>query len=205
MQITATLTRLHKIEERLKAKRYELQGQTTRLLSNRQVVLTRGLTVTPVDNKANTEKAIDLFNQIHKISGVIHSIRAVLGKKNAELGIYQILAELDQQKYVRAIVAQHKSGAMNYLSRKETIGYDSEEIQNIINRMNQEPTGETSEPLTMTVKGVHTSYEEDLNKIVEQYDVRINALTDSVSDLNKEKITLEIPDEYAGVAGVSAK
>src|SRR4051812_38158636 len=103
MEITATLTRFHKIEERCKIKRSELESKTRKLVQGKDVTLTRGMKLIPVNNKIDSEEALMLLKEIEELSFVIYNIRAALGQKNTELGIGKMLAELEQQRYLKRV------------------------------------------------------------------------------------------------------
>lgn len=193
MEITATLTRFHKIEERCKIKRSELESKTRKLVQGKEVTLTKGMKNVPVDNKSDSEEAISLLKEIEELSLVIYTIRAALGQKNTELGIGKMLAELEQQRYLKRV-----ANNIRLYGSRSGAEIDSDDLVEVLAGLS---TSEDAVQVTIPVKGLHSGYEQDVNTIIDEYDTIINRLTDEISDLNKEKITLGIPDKFKGLVG----
>ncbi len=204
MEVTATLTRFHKIEERFKAKRTEIERQIREKLSDKMILLTKGMEEPSIDNLAESEEAMGLLDDIKFLSKSISKIRAAIGVKNSIIGISELLAELDQLRYFRTLVAKTRNSKKEYpyATKEEVTPVNSDDLKKVLAGLAVQVD---PEPLKVRVKGLHTSFDADLEDMLKELDTRINEITDTISDLNKEKITLSIPDEYGYLVGLAGK
>jgi hypothetical protein len=191
VQITATLTRFHKIEERFKLKRTELKVKLQQLTRPTSITLTKGMVEPTLNNGETSEEAIELLEEIEQMSAVVCNIRTAIAVKNVELGISAMLSEYNEQVQLKQIATQVRATNLK--------GYtDTEDCFSVLGSL---ATQEEAQQINVDINGLHKSYVNKVEEIIEGYEARINELSDLISDRNKEKLTLEIPEKFKILIG----
>jgi hypothetical protein len=193
MEITTSLNRLHKFVERLSAKNNELKQEVIVLSQPVHVQLARGMTKVPLNQEERSKQAVDTMNKIFEISRTICGIKVKIMEANTKLGISALLVEQQQQAFGKTLTTQMKS----YADRVNLT--DKAVAQQMLNGM---MTGEV-DPMAVAMSGLDDTLVEKLDGILQEYTTRINEISDQVSDLNKEKVTVLVPDSLLPIVGVS--
>lgn len=198
MKYTLTLSRWHKVAERINA-----------ALKEREANVKSGLTATTLSpwNKLGVEeKAVEIARRaavdlalVEDGSRALARIRAALAIRNAELGVSGRLAE--------AAAANRRAG----LYRAVIEGQKADMVRPEGVRALPDLAGET-EPYAygrratpaVTLQTADRPVIDALRDKLEYEQARATRLLDEVADLNRETVEIDVPQEVLGIAGLAA-
>ena len=190
---TLSLTRWHKVAERLSRTYTELAQSARNAFTNTQV--SGYLGETQVD-RIRVLGGIEL-NNLHRAFQLQESliqIRQAIGEANAKTGVNRELAEYD------ALMRRHKL-LETILNAQSTDMVGIEEIQMLPKQILSEDRYDRTRG-TIKVKILSSEAELDLHEEARSLLARSYALSDRISDLNRERLTLELPEDIAKEAGL---
>lgn len=196
MQITTTLNRIHKFIERLTAKNNELRVEVVRLSQPVHVQLARGMTELPIDPTGRSKEAVAILTKIFDISKTICALKIAVMKTNATIGISSLLVEQQLQAFSKAIITQLKTfsdrdGYTNVATAKQM-------LKGLL-------LGSEGDAISVQLIGLDDALINQLDGILQEYTTRINEIADAVSDLNRENVEVEIPENLLAIVGISEK
>jgi hypothetical protein len=191
MQKSISLNRLHKFVERLTARNNQLRNDILQLTQPVTFQVTTGTVKLPIDQAARTKEAVDKLQEIFLISSTIYHIKASIMEANAKFRISALLAEQQQQNYGKGIAVQMKNMNDGYLC------LSTSDVLQLSDGLSAD-----SNPVSVAVAGIDESLSGKLDGIIEEYTTRINEISDKVSDLNKNEVTVEIPKSLLRVVGI---
>lgn len=194
MQIKTSINRLHKFVGRLTEYNAELRNQINTLCQPVAIQVTCGLKKLPIDPTANSKKVIDLLGNVYQVSSTICEIKGKIQKANAQYGISELLIEQQQQSFSRTLVMHMR----NLTDRNTYLDVDS--IEAMRDGMTME-----NDPLHLHLRGIDNVLVGKLEGIAQEYTTRINEISDRVSDLNRNEVTVEIPDALLPIVGITGK
>lgn len=197
MKYALTLSRWHKVAERIKA-----------AIKEREARVLAAFTATAISpwNKEGVEiKASEIAVRgkadvalIESGLSAVAAIRAALARRNAELGIGDKLAEADavsrRAALYRAIVDKQSADMVR-----------PEDVRHVpAAAANDEPYFMRRAVASITLAIADRPFLEELALKLAADQARAHALLDEVADLNRSKLELELPDELTIITGLAA-
>jgi len=197
MKHTLTLTRWHKVAERINA-----------ALKEREARLLGALTATSISpwNKEGVEdKAEELARRASEDLAVIEAgtaavahIRTALGQRNTELGIGERLAETD--------AANRRAKLYRELLEKQSVDMvrpaDVRHVPPAI--AGEDSLWSRRAAATITLAIADKALLEELRAKLAREQARSHTLLDAVADANREKLELDLADQLLEIAGLVA-
>lgn len=191
---TLSLTRWHKVAERLARTYAELTTGVRNTFNNTQVTGYLG-EAQVARLKAQRDQQQDNLRKAFNLQDTLIRIRQALGEANAKTGVGKELAEFDalsrRHKLLESILAAQSSDMV-------TLG----EMPELPDQIALEDRYQNSTRGAVRIRLMDDGVQQSLTKEAETLLSRVYALADKISDLNKERITLEIPEEIAKSAGL---
>ena len=190
---TLSLSRWHKVAERL-ARSYAEQTQTARnTVTNTQVsgFLGEGQVARLQDLAA---QQLQNLQTAFQVQDALARIRQSLGDANARVGVSRELAEFDalsrRQKLLETILAAQTS---------EMVGFG--EMPQLPRQIASEDRYDRSKG-TVRIRMLEGDGLSRLKGDAENLKAKVYALADQISDLNRERLTIELEENIAQVAGL---
>lgn len=190
---TLSMSRWHKVAERLARNYSDLTQAVRNTLTNTQVsgFLGEGqigrLHELASQQVANLDRAFTVQDALAKI-------RQAIGDANVRIGVSKDLAEYDalsrRQKLLETILAAQTS---------EMVGFD--ELPQLPKQIVTEDRYDRSKG-TVRVCMLDGDALERLKAEAESLKARVYGLADRISDLNRERLTIDLTEEIAQVAGL---
>ena len=197
MKFTLTLTRWHKVAERINA---ALKAREERSLG----ALT-ATTLSPWNKEGIEEKASDIAAQARADIALVEvgttavaAIRAALAGRNAALGISARLAEAEaanrRARLYRELVDKQRADMV----RPE----DMRHVPSMVGA--DEPLWPRRSGSVITLAIADKAFIEELRAKLAREQARAHELLDAIADANRERLELELPDELLEIAGLAA-
>lgn len=199
MKYTLTLSRWHKVAERINA-----------ALKEREAIVKAAFTATaisPWNKEGVEEKAADIARRASEALALVESgalavaaIRAALALRNAELGIAGKLAEVEAANRRAALYKAVIDGQKPDMVRPENV-----------RALPGELIGESESwgfarrsALAVTLQTADTALIDTLREKLAREQARATRLLDEIADLNRETVEIEVAQDVAGIAGLAA-
>jgi beta-galactosidase GanA len=209
-KFTVTLSRAHKIVDRLKEKRNEVRKETEGLLAPKVVTLATGMKQDAVKDLTADAKIISNLDLMHQLSDNIGSIKSVIATANTKLGISTLLAANEGYTYLTAFLQPMVANLQGTSEAKKDIyaRYSKDdsgtaipvtELMGIVESLNKDPE---SKKIDVKVSRVTPSFAEKLQQIQEEYKNHSFGAMDTVNDKNKEKVEITLPVELVSFTGL---
>jgi hypothetical protein len=190
---TLSLSRWHKVAERLSRSYTELTQKARNTFTNTQINGFLG--------DAQVERLRDQGNQqmiaVHrafKIQDALAEIRQAIGETNARTGVSKALATYDalnrRHKFLESILTAQSSDMVVF-----------DEISQLPKQLVSEDRYDRSKT-NVRIRMLDGEMAESLRAEAEELRIRVYALADRISDLNRERLTLELPEDIALAAGL---
>lgn len=192
MRITMTLSRAHKVAERLRTKVTEAAQAAG-----------AGLGIIRVDGVGgdaqlaslaeSRQKALEALGTHATYNQALQDVRAAVGRANATTGVSDLLAEQEA-------IARRIKLLRDILGASSAIAIQPEELATyrpLTQARDVYSRGETGVPVTLLPTEVRAGLEADLNALQKQQ----YAVSDRVADANAARIELDLPDELAADLG----
>ncbi len=188
-----SLSRWHKVAERLSRTYTELTQSVRNTYNNTQVGGYLGDSQVLRIRELGQSEAKNLLRAF-TIQDALIQIRQSIGDINAKAGVNRELAEYD------ALMRRHKllETILNAQST-EMVGLD--EITRLPSQVISEDRYDRSRTM-FKVKVLDAETEASLRQEADILRARAYSLADRISDLNRERLTLELPEEIATAAGL---
>lgn len=182
MQVTASISRLHKLVERIKKRISELNATSTAALA------VRSWSIAPTEEglarvKAQTAKGLDAAQRAIVLTRQLADVRGFISAHNERLGVSARLALID--------------GLNQQLTQ----------VKNLIQSSSTDTSIEDLSPATIiTGYGLSTNVTTGadiaiLIGIQESLEKEINRASDQNADANATRVTVDLPDEIAALVG----
>ncbi len=192
-QYMLTLSRWHKVAERLARSYSELTQTARNTFNNTQINGYLGPDQVCRLQEMATQQ-IDNLYQAFEMQDALAHIRQAVGDTNARIGVSRELAEYDaltrRQKLLESILAAQNTAMVGF-----------NELTELPSMIFSEDRYDRSKAL-VRVRMLDNDMTQKLRAEVDALRVRIYTLADRISDLNHERLTLEIPEEIATAAGL---
>ena len=198
MQYTLTLSRWHKVAERINA-----------ALKQRETELKAALTATTISawNKEGVEeKAAEIARRaagdlalIEVGTRAVAQIRAALAIRNAELGVSAKLAEAEAANRAAAVYRAVIEGQKADMVRPESV----RALSAMLAEADTFGFGRRSAAV-VTLQIANAELVESLREKLAREQARATRLLDEVADLNREKLEIDVPNEVVEIAGLAA-
>lgn len=198
VKFTLTLTRWHKVAERLNSGTKEREARTITALTATEI--------SPWNKEGVESKATEIAARASADLGVIESataavarIRAALGVRNVELGISERLAEADA---VNRRVKLYRE----LLEKQDVNMVQPADMRHVPGTVGVEDTYGFSRRTasTVTLAIADKALLDDLRAKLAREQARAHALLDAIADANREKLELELDKELVEIAGLAA-
>ena len=190
---TLSLSRWHKVAERLARIYTELTQNARNTFNNTQI--SGYLGESQVDRLRDHSKAhIANLHRAFRVQDALANIRQAIGDTNAKTGVARELAEYD------ALTRRHKLlESILTAQGSEMVTFD--EMSQLPKQIVAEDRYDRSKG-TVRVRMLESEAFDTLKAEAETLRTKIYGLTDKISDLNRERLTLEISEDIAQEAGL---
>lgn len=190
---TLSLSRWHKVAERLSRTYTELTSGVRNTYNNTQINGFLGVAqVARLKEDADSEMAN--LRRAFQLQDALISIRQAIGQANAQTGVAKELAEYD------ALTRRHKLlGSILTAQSSDMVGFD--EMPQLPKQLVSEDRYDRSRG-ALRVRMLDVSTELALRAEATELQARVYALADRISDLNREALELSLPEEIALAAGL---
>ena len=198
MKHTLTLTRWHKVAERINAALKEREA--------RVVAAFTAATISPWNKEGVEQKAAGIAARakvdlalVEQGSAAVAAIRSALARKNAELGIAARLAEVEA---LNRRIALYRA----VLDKQSVDMVQPEHVRHVpaLAVTEGEPSWGRREAPRVTLQVADAALLAQLASKLAREQARSHALLDEIADLNREKLELDIAPEVHEIAGLSA-
>ena len=198
MKHTLTLTRWHKVAERVNAALKERDA--------RAVAAFTAATISPWNKEGVEQKAAAIGARakadlaiVEAGTAAVAAIRAALARKNAELGIAARLAEVE--------AANRRIALYRTVLDKQSVDMVEPEHVRHVPAL-AVPEGESSwarrDPPRITLQVADAALLAEIASKLAREQARAHMLLDEIADLNREKLELELALELEEIAGLAA-
>ncbi len=198
MNHSLTLTRWHKVAERLNAALKEREA--------RVVAAFTAATISPWNKEGVEQKAAAIAARakadlalVEQAAAAVAAIRSALGRRNAELGIAARLAEVE--------AANRRIGLYRAVLEKQTVDMvQPQHVRHVPAHAvaDNEPAWGRREPPRITLQVADAGLLAELASKLAREQARAHALLDEIADLNREKLELDVASELDEIAGLTA-
>ncbi len=190
---TLSINRWHKVAERLSKAYTELSQSARNAYTNTQIAGFLGESQVERLRESADSEMQKLFRAF-EIQDALIDLRRAIGEVNAKNGVSLELAQYD------ALMRRHK--LLEIILNAQTSDMVSlSEIAMLPNQIMGDGLYERSRS-KIKVKVLENEHETRLRKEAEALLAKAYALADRINDLNQERMTLELPEEMASVAGL---
>lgn len=190
---TLSINRWHKVAERLSKAYTELSQSARNTYVNTQIAGYLGESQVERLRESAESEMQKLFRSF-EIQDALIDLRRAIGEVNAKNGVALELAQYD------ALMRRHK--LLDIILNSQTSDMVSlNEIAMLPNQIMGDGLYERSRS-KIKVKVLESEHEDRLRKEAEALLAKAYALADRINDLNQERMTLELPEEMASVAGL---
>jgi hypothetical protein len=190
---TLSINRWHKVAERLSKAYTELSQSARNTYVNTQIAGYLGESQVERLRESAESEMQKLFRSF-EIQDALIDLRRAIGEVNAKNGVALELAQYD------ALMRRHK--LLEIILNSQTSDMVSlNEIAMLPNQIMGDGLYERSRS-KIKVKVLENEHEDRLRKEAEALLAKAYALADRINDLNQERMTLELPEEMASVAGL---
>lgn len=191
---TLSLSRWYKVAERLARTYTELTTSVRNTFNNTQVTGYMGnAQVTRLKEQRDQQQGN--LSKAFELQDTLIRIRQALGEANTRTGVGKELAEYD------ALSRRHKL-LESMLSAQSSDMVTLEEMPELPDQLAFEDRYHNSTKGAVRVRLLDSEAQQALRTEAEKLLARVYALADRISDLNKERLTLEMPEEIAKGAGL---
>jgi hypothetical protein len=196
MKFTLTLTRWHKVAERI--------GAALKVREERSMAALTATTISPWNKEGIEEKARDIAAQARADLALIEAgtvaiagIRSALAARNADLGIAARLAEAEaanrRARLYRELVDRQRADMVR-----------PEDVRHVPATVLADEPVFSRRPGGIVLAIADKALVAELRVKLAREEARAHALLDAVADANREKLELELADELLEVAGLAA-
>ena len=199
MNYLLTLTRWHKIAERINAALKEREANVKAAFTSTTI---SAWNREGIEEKAGeiVLRAADDLALVEVGARAVATIRTALALRNAQLGIAGKLAEAEAAKRRAALYKAVLDGQRADMVRPDGVRLLPAELIG-----KTEPLGfgrHASRSITLQTADRH--FVEMLREKLAREQTRATRLLDEVADLNRERLEVEMPQEILGIAGLAA-
>ena len=190
---TLSLSRWHKVAERLSRSYTESTRMARNTFTNTQINGFLGdAQVARLQDQANQQMIA--LHQAFKLQDALADIRQAVGEANVRTGVSKELATYDalsrRHKYLESILTAQSSDMVVF-----------DEISRLPKQLVSEDRYDRSKA-TVRICMLDGEMAKSLRAEADELQIRIYALADRISVLNRERLTLELPEDIAWVAGL---
>jgi hypothetical protein len=196
MKFTLTLTRWHKVAERI--------GAALKVREERSMAALTATTISPWNKEGIEEKARDIAAQARADLALIEAgtvaiagIRSALAARNADLGISARLAEAEaanrRARLYRELVDRQRADMVR-----------PEDVRHVPATVLADEPVFSRRPGGIVLAIADKALVAELRVKLAREEARAHALLDAVADANREKLELELADDLLEVAGLAA-
>jgi hypothetical protein len=190
---TLSLSRWHKVAERLSRSYTEMIQVARGTFNNTQVNGFLGETqVARLRDQAAQQ--MERLHEAFKLQDAVASIRQAVGDANARTGVSRELADYD------ALSRRHKF-LESILTAQSSDMVDFGEMPQLPKQIVSEDRYDRSKA-TVRVRMLDNEMARSLRAEADELRVKVYALADRISDLNRERLSLELSEEIARAAGL---
>ena len=197
MQYTLTLTRWHKVAERINAALRERETDVKAAFT--------ATAISPWNKEGVEEKAAEIARRgaddlalIEVGARAVAHIRTALAIRNAELGVSAKLAEAESANRAAALYKAIIEGQKADMVRPESVRALPAGIANEADTFSF--GRRTAAVITLQI--ANAAFVGSLREKLAREQARATKLLDEVADLNREKLEIDVPQEVIGIAGL---
>lgn len=198
-EVELTLNRWHKVVERLTLQLSHVDSQLRDAGAPVRVNLIPGSDLRSFD--ADIQKFDSLLAEYQLLGSTIYTIKSAVGVANAQLGISDKIA-------MQAALRKQANAFRRAMASMKGTGVTQDEAKNLLKVLTKKAIAEEGTNSLQTAVMVKLFTDEQVAMIdtnIVAIERNINRIADEVSDLNKEKIKLNIAAYAVAVAGLEVK
>ena len=199
MQYTLTLSRWHKVAERINAALKERETDVKAAFT--------ATTISPWNKEGVEEKAAEIARRaaddlalVEAGARAVARIRAALAIRNAELGVSAKLAEAESANRAAALYKAIIEGQRVDMVRAESVKALPAALAGEADTFG---FGRRAAAV-VTLQIANAGLVESLREKLAREQARATRLLDEIADLNREKLEIDVPQEVIGIAGLAA-
>lgn len=199
MNYLLTLTRWHKVAERINAALKECEANVKAAFTS--------TTISPWNREGIEEKAAEIVHRaaadlalVEVGARAVATIRSALALKNAQLGVSEKLAEAEASKRRAALYKALLDGQKADMVRPESVRSLPADL---IGEAESFGFGRHASR-SITLQTADRPFVEMLRAKLASEQRRATRLLDEVADLNRDRLEIELPQEILGIAGLAA-
>ncbi len=190
---TLSLSRWHKVAERLARSYTELTQTARNTFTNTQINGFLGLAqIARLRDQANQQMIA--LHQAFKLQDALAEIRQAVGEANARTGVSKELATHDalsrRHKYIESILTAQSSDMVVF-----------DEVSQLPKQLLSEDRYDRSKA-SVRIRMLDEEMLKSLRTEADELRIKVYVLADRISDLNRERLTLELPEDIALAAGL---
>ncbi len=196
MKFTLTLSRWHKVAERINAALKEREARVKAAYT--------GTSISSWNKEGVEEKVADIARRaaqdlalVETGSRAVASIRAVLAMRNAELGIAGRLALVEGANRRASLYKTVIDGQKADMVRAES-------VRNLPEIVDQSDWLSRRSALAITLQTADRELLEGLRESLAREQAGAVRALDEIADLNREKVEIEVPQDVIAIAGLAA-
>ncbi|MFZ4534956.1 hypothetical protein [Propionivibrio sp.] len=190
---TLSLSRWHKVAERLSRSYTEITQAARNTFINTQV---NGFLGEAQVARLRDEAALQMI-RLHRaftLQDALANIRQAVGEANAKTGVSKELANYDalsrRHKYLESILAAQSSEMVNF-----------DEMPQLPKQLVSEDRYDRSKG-SVRVRMLDNEMVNSLRVEADELRIKVYALADRISDLNRERLSLDLSEDIAQAAGL---
>lgn len=197
MKLSLTLTRWHKVAERLNG--------ALKVCEERSLAALTATTISPWNKEGVEEKAREIAGRavadlalIEVATAAVAGIRAALALRNADLGISTRLAEVEAANRRARLYRE-------LIDKQRTDMVRPEDVRHVPAMVGaDEPLWPRRSASGITLAIADKGLLDELRAKLAREQSRSHALLDAIADANREKLELELPEQLLEIAGLAA-
>jgi hypothetical protein len=194
-QITNTLTRWHKIAERvLEQERRVMQDINTALTTTHRLDVDAFEVRRSVFENAAKEAATGKLDLLVALQAARFKIKTALGRANVEFGVSALLTDMKRVSEERDVIQAVYDTSVHSISATD--------FEKLIERKKADETTQRTALAAQRVTFVPAEVQKALKERIDAAVRHLNALADKLADANASKITLDIDEAVATAVGL---
>jgi len=194
-QITNTLTRWHKIAERvLEQERRVMQDINTALTATHRLDVDAFEVRRPVFESAARDAATGKLDLLVALQAARFQIKTALGRANVEFGVSALLTDMKRVSEERDVIQSVYDTSIHSISASD--------FEKLIERKKADDAAQRTALAAQRVSFVPADIQKALKERVDASVRQLNALADKLADSNASKITIDIDETVATAVGL---
>lgn len=193
-QYQITISRAHKVAERLGQRAQEAKEKASKLS---EPITLQGYSDSQIQRfHAQSQELLDLVSQAHRLSTLQASVRAAIGQANASHGVSEALAAIEGNKKTLVLLRA-------ILDNQNGESYSATSVT-IDDLLQFKSLGQIDRVPSVSLRILSAAQKSKLETMVVDLERENFVLNDKLADLNGKTLTIEVDDEAAHLIGLKS-